>query len=70
MRLSANSLERDISEFSDISLDEIENGSISSDEIEANNVVVTEDTTHNFFLLFFVSFLIGFGSFYYIYKIM
>ena len=69
--VSSNNIEKEVSEFFDIPLDELENGSVSSNEIVTENITLdTEDGKHNNFSLMFVSFLIGLGSFYFIYKMM
>lgn len=62
---------KDKCEFYDIPLDEVENGNVSSNKVVTENIVTSlKDETHNNFYFIFVSFLIGFGSVYFIYKMM
>ena len=69
--VSSNISIKEESEFYDIPLDEVENGSVSSNEVVTENIAPgMEDETYNPFSFLFVSFLIGIGSFYFIYKMM
>jgi hypothetical protein len=67
--VQSKNIGKQVSEFYDIPLYELENGTVSSNEVVTENITVDiEDGTHNIFSLVFVSFLIGFGSLYFIYK--